>query len=35
MRAISVDELKGFVQVAKEFVKLNNRIIEKNEYIFR
>ena len=35
MRAISVDMLKGFVQVAKEFIKLNNRIIEKNEYIFR
>ncbi|MBW2988262.1 hypothetical protein DRJ48_00300 [Candidatus Woesearchaeota archaeon] len=32
---LSVEELKEFVREAKELLKLNNRIIEKNAYIFK
>ena len=35
MKTITVDGLKNFIRLAKDFIKTNNRIVEKNEYIFK
>jgi hypothetical protein len=35
MHTITVEELKSYITTAKSFIKQNNRIVEKNEYIFK
>ena len=35
VKTVELDELKEFVRKAKELIKLNNRMVEKNEYIFK
>jgi hypothetical protein len=35
VRTLSIEQLKQFIEEAKDFLKINWRIIEKNAYIFK
>jgi hypothetical protein len=35
VRTLSIEQLKQFIEEAKGFLKINERIIEKNAYIFK